>query len=300
MKFLTILAAASMLGACGTASQNWNPSEVGALPDHGDQFHQALHRNYVKLAQWEKDEDHWNATSYYDVKARQAAAGKNVQPTGLDERSISAAHIGELTDARGKLMNLLAAGGARLAPEHTAYTQAMFDCWTEEQEEGHQPDDIAFCRNGFMSSLAQASSVVYAAAPAPQVAAAAPRMPAPEPRMAAPSPRAAPIAVYTVYFDHDSSKLDAAAMTLNQGIVDKILADKTKTVMVNGYTDRSGDRDYNRKLAERRAATVVEMLEKSGIRSAINFESFGEDRLEVETADNVREKRNRRVVVTLE
>jgi outer membrane protein OmpA-like peptidoglycan-associated protein len=288
-----ILAAASMLGACGTASQNWNPSEVGALPDQGDKFHQNLHRNYVTLAQWEKDEDHWNATSYYDQKGRQAAAGGNVQPTGMDERSISAAHVGELTEARGKLMHLLASGGARLAPEHTAYTQAMFDCWMEEQEEGHQPNDIAFCRNGFMSSLARASSVVYAAAPAPQVAAA-------PPHMAAPSAPTAPIAVYTVYFDHDSSKLDATAMTLNQEIVDKILADKTKTVMVNGYTDRSGDREYNRKLAERRAAAVVALLEKSGIKSAINFESFGEDRLAVDTADNVRERRNRRVVVTLE
>ncbi len=55
----------------------------------------------------------------------------------------------------------------------------------------------------------------------------------------------------------DAAVLDEAAATLkaNPGV----------TVDVNGYTDAIGSVEYNQKLSERRAASVVRYLVKAGI-----------------------------------
>ena len=189
-------------------------------------------------------------------------------------------------------MRVLNAGGATRAPEQSARAQTQFDCWMQEQEENYQPEDIAACRAGFLSAMDQASSIVFAAIMPP---------PAPSPKVAAkPEPaKVLEIATYTIYFDHDRSDLNSTAMSMNDEIAKRIKSSEATSVTVNGYTDRSGDCEYNRLLAERRAATVSAALEQTGIKPMVGSQSFGEDRSAVQTADNVREMLNRRVIVTL-
>jgi outer membrane protein OmpA-like peptidoglycan-associated protein len=86
---------------------------------------------------------------------------------------------------------------------------------------------------------------------------------------------------------------------MKNAISDRIKETLATTVTVRGYTDRSGSRDYNRLLAERRAAAVAEAIKDTGIKPEIDSVSFGEDRPAVQTADGVREWENRRVTVTL-
>ncbi len=117
-----------------------------------------------------------------------------------------------------------------------------------------------------------------------------------------PVPVPAPIhdvAVFTFHFAHNSSVLDSKSLAMKNGISARIKETEATSVMVNGYTDRSGDREYNRLLALRRAAAVSDALDATGIKPVIDTISYGEDRLAVQTADNVREWQNRRVVVTL-
>lgn len=289
IKYLSVVAVASILGACAApASKDLNVSEVSALPSQGNSFQKALHRDYAALAQTEIVESHFEATTYYNTKARLAAANGNVRPTSMDERVIPAARVNELTKGHASLMKVLNAGGATKAPLPTARAQTQFDCWMEESEENFQPDDIALCRAGFISALDEASAIVFAAAkPAPKVAA----VPAPKPLV--------DITSYTIYFDHNSSKLNPAAMAINNEIIAEIKRSKATSVTVNGYTDRSGTNEYNRALAERRTGTVTDAINSAGIEPTIGYESFGENRTAVETADNVREWHNRRVVVTL-
>jgi OOP family OmpA-OmpF porin len=288
--YLSLFALTSLLGACAGDSAKMNTAEVRNLPQSGSEFQQNLHSNYAALGKVELDESHQNAESYYNTKARQAAAGANVQPTRLEERTIPGANVAELSDARSKLMNVIGAGGPQKAPVQTARAQTMFDCWMEEQEENFQPADIALCRDGFHAALDQAATIVYAAAPAP--ARVAERTP--------PPPPAPETTIYTVYFNHNSDELDEKALAQNREIVERIKSTGIKTVMVNGYADRSGDREYNRKLAERRAAVVAEALAATGISPVVGTESFGEDRLAVQTLDDVREWQNRRVVITVQ
>ena len=293
LKYLPVIAVATVLGACATpALYDLNTSKVRALPQMGSDFHKALHHDYVVLAQTEIDEGHRDATTYYNQKSRQASAGMTVLPTGMDERSIPTAYVAELTEARATLIRVLDAGGPVRATAATSRAQTQFDCWMEEREENDQPKDIAQCRDGFLSAIDDASKVVFAAA-----------QPMPAPKMAentAPVPaKLLQVATYTIYFDHNSSELNNSAMDLKKEIAARIKSTQATSVTVNGYTDRSGEREYNRLLAERRAATVAAALEETGIKPMVGSQSFGEDRSAVQTADDVREWYNRRVVVTL-
>ncbi len=296
IKYLPVIAVAALLGGCAFNSPDLNVAEVRALPQTGNDFQKALHHDYVEQAQFAKDEVDAGSTKYYNSKARQAAANLTVLPTRMDERSIPSANVGELTDARAKLMRVLAAGGGARAAKPTARAQTQFDCWMEEQAENFQPKDIALCRAGFLSAMDEASAIVFAAVkpmPEPKVA----EIPAPA---AAPAPSATiEVAAFTIYFDHNSSALNAAAATMNGDIADRIKETQATSVTVNGYTDRSGEREYNRLLAERRAATVADALKATGIKPTVGSQSYGEDRSAVETGDDVREWHNRRVVVTL-
>ncbi len=143
IKHLPIIAVASLLGACTMPGpvRDLDVAEVRALPQMGTDFQKALHHDYVALAQLEIDEKHPGATSYYDTKAREAAAGGKVMPTSMGDRTIPDENVQELSEARTNLMRILDAGGASRATEPSARAQTQFDCWMEEQEENFQPED---------------------------------------------------------------------------------------------------------------------------------------------------------------
>ena len=291
IRFLPVIAVASILGACASPTPyDLNTSQVRALSDSGNDFQKALHVDYVNEAQIAFDETDRGSTTYYNTKARQAAAGYVVLPTAMSERSIPADRVAELTQARANLMRVIDGGGGMKAPYDTSRAQTQFDCWMEVQAENFQPDDILQCKNRFLAALDKASTLTFAAAePAPA------RMPA----MAAAAPAPKPT-VYTVYFDHNQTQLTEAATTMNALIVKHIKDAKSSKVTVNGYADRSGDRDYNDNLARQRATVVANALEATGITPIVGENSFGEDNNAVQTSDGVRESLNRRVTVTVQ
>jgi outer membrane protein OmpA-like peptidoglycan-associated protein len=70
------------------------------------------------------------------------------------------------------------------------------------------------------------------------------------------------------------------------------------SVIIQGHTDTTGTPEYNRKLSRRRANNVAQVVESSGIsRDKIIIQAMGESELKVQTADNVENESNRRVVV---
>ena len=92
-----------------------------------------------------------------------------------------------------------------------------------------------------------------------------PKVAAPAPPPPAPPPAKEKLVLRGVNFDFakynirpgDAAVLDEAAATLK--------ANPSVTVDVNGYTDAIGSVEYNQKLSERRAASVVRYLVKAGI-----------------------------------
>jgi len=96
------------------------------------------------------------------------------------------------------------------------------------------------------------------------------------------------------------ARLPAGADAVLSAIVAEAEARPAYDVVVVGFADTVGDSAVNRRLGSRRAAVVRDRLARAGLRAnLIAVASEGETMLAVETADNVNEERNRRVVVTV-
>ena len=86
---------------------------------------------------------------------------------------------------------------------------------------------------------------------------------------------------------------------LQQGLAAAKAGGQSRITVV-GHTDTSGSAEYNLKLSERRAGVVKDTMVQMGARpEAIQVSGVGETDLAVQTADGVKEARNRRAVITL-
>ena len=270
LKWLAVLALSSALAACASDIQRARTAEGTGSP-----FTRALTQEYKDFSTFEADEMYdWPNARHFARKSLLAAQGETVQPEDLGNWSLPADHLDELTAARAKLVGLLDAGARDRVPEAAARAQVRYDCWVEQQEENHQPDHIAACRDQFFESLAQ----VEAAAPA----AAAPAAIQPE--------------TYVVYFDWNKFNIKPEAAQVLDKVIAAAKASGTASISDTGYADRSGTEDYNLKLSLKRADAVRDYLIKGGIAAdRITVSGRGEADPAVPTADGVKEPRNRRV-----
>jgi OmpA-OmpF porin, OOP family len=277
LKVLGALAAAAMLVGCTSDIEQIRNTTEGT----GSAFTQALTQEYRDFALFEADEMYdWPDAGYFARKGLAAANGEVVLPEELGNWDLPADKTDEMSAAREKLIGLLDAGGRDRAPEIAARAQAKFDCWVEQQEENHQPDHIAACRDDFFAALAE---LEQAMGPAPQPAMPAPAMPE----------------TFLVYFDWDRADINADA----QAVLDEVLAAVAAgtPISVTGHADRSGPDDYNMSLSLRRADAVREALISGGVAAdAITVSGRGEEEPAVPTADGVREEANRRVEIILQ
>jgi len=120
-----------------------------------------------------------------------------------------------------------------------------------------------------------------------------------QPQMASPPPATQLKQLYVVYFNTGQSDLspDAqatvaqAAATFRQG---------GTAVAVRGHTDTVGNPEANLQLSLRRSASVKDALQRNGVpAAAIRSGGLGEQDLPVPTADQVPERLNRSVHITV-
>lgn len=71
-----------------------------------------------------------------------------------------------------------------------------------------------------------------------------------------------PAEIPSVYFDYDSYQLDEAAIIAISKAAMRMLADSTLIMEVRGYTDFSGNENYNLRLSQKRAERVKKELVK--------------------------------------
>jgi outer membrane protein OmpA-like peptidoglycan-associated protein len=182
------------------------------------------------------------------------------------------------------LVTALDASGRTKLPDEAARAQVMFDCWVEEQAENLQPDDIAFCRGGFLEAIAL---VEEALKPMAMAAAAMP----PEAVMLDPKS-------WVVYFDFDKSDLSSQALATIADAAAYAASSSESLVVVEGHTDLAGSSDYNDGLAAERAEVVAGELRNKGVpKNDVAVSSFGQELPAVATADGVAEPLNRRVEI---
>ena len=281
LRLAAVAGIAAILGACAGVELEG----VQGLDPQGSEFNQQLYAGYIELSSNELAENDYRDSDYFALKAAVAARGDDVRPTALEERRIPADKVEELANARNRLMAMLVGSGKGKAPIVAARAQLSFDCWMQEQEEGHQPSNIAECRNAFYGSVVAAEVAMR------------PPPPEPEPE---PEPEPSYVTYYVVFFEFDSSDLSGAAMQT----LDEAAATATEMrpykILIRGHTDRAGPDAYNLKLSEQRALSVASYLIENGAgRFVIHAEGLGESEPIAKTSDNVADGRNRRAEISL-
>ena len=286
LRFAAVVGLAALLGAC----QGMELEGVQGLDPQGSEFNTQLYAGYIELSSGERAEYDYRDSDVFAMKAAVAARGDDVRPSAVEDRRIAADKVEELSKARARLLAMLYGGGKNKAPISAARAQLSFDCWMQEQEEGHQPGDIADCRNAFYGSVVAAEVALRPAPP-----------PAPEPAPAPePEPEPSYVTYYVVFFEFDSSELsNAAKQTLDEAAA-TALEMRPYKVLIRGHTDRAGPDAYNLKLSETRALSVASYLIENGAgRFVIHAEGLGESEPIAKTSDNVRDGRNRRSEISL-
>jgi outer membrane protein OmpA-like peptidoglycan-associated protein len=92
----------------------------------------------------------------------------------------------------------------------------------------------------------------------------------------------------------EAPKLDASLTKINDLITKNKDLGKI-TLYVAGHTDTVGTAEHNLQLSRRRAKAIASWFRGHGLKSPIQFEGVGKAGLAVKTADQVDERRNRRV-----
>jgi OOP family OmpA-OmpF porin len=279
MKLLKLVGVLGTLGILAGCSSDIEKMRTVEAVD-GTAFTKALTEEYRQLTVFEADDQgDWVDAGYFARKGLAAAAGDVVLPEELGIWDLPPETVVELSDARGRLMHAMDNGARDSNPELAAKAQARFDCWVEQQEENHQPEDIARCKDEFLAAMEELEGK-----PAMVETVTEPR-------------------TYVVLFDWDKSDIRPDG----QAVIDEVLADATAqgidTVVISatGHTDLSGSEDYNMALSLRRADAVREALIAGGIPAeAITVAGRGESEPAVPTADGVREQANRRVEIFLQ
>ncbi|WP_421707651.1 OmpA family protein [Algihabitans sp.] len=280
MKVVGAFAALGMLAGCASFSDINDVDAVRGMDAMGGTpFNQALFSEYKELTLFEADQMYdWPDAGLFSRKAMAAANNDVVLPEELGNWDLPDDSIGELTEARARLVSALDATGRVQAPIEAAHAQGRFDCWVEQQEENHQPDHIAACREGFYAAMAALEAAMQGE-PAP--------MGAPEP--------------YIVFFSFDSAQIDAGGMNI---VDDAVAAAQQMGIIdfsVTGHADRAGSEAYNLALSLRRANAVRDALVARGILSQnISVAGRGEAEPAVPTPDGVREPANRRVEIVIQ
>lgn len=332
------LAFSALLLVSGCAFGPYDVDDLATLPPPTSSFDAALSRGYVALGDLERAEYDWRDTARFYRRAIAAAAGERVEPEALDERDLTSGDRQTLSAARERLNRALREGARALTPVAAAQAQAGFDCWMQEQEEGHQPEDIAACRTSFEAAMTAVEAglggivVVLLADAGGHVGAVdlqndrgAVTLDSLRASAIVAGPGATPDAVgalgerdvreifggalgaeppapvtMRLYFETGTDVLTPESKAELPKILDLIRRWVVPGVEIAGHTDRVGASGVNDLLALQRAEVVQRMVLALGVQPGlIRVDSFGERDPVVPTADGVDEPRNRRVEITV-
>lgn len=297
MKSLRILILTSAVVALSGCSAFDSYSEVDALNNaqpKGSPFTQALTAEYREYANTQLKEmfDYPDAL-HFARKGLAAAAGETVLPEPVSDWNLEEKHIQELSAARGRLIVAYDLGARETSPALAAKAQAKFDCWIEEQEENWRNDASIGCKNAFQTAMTELESTLQAGP------ASAPVEPIANYGVDPNAPMAAEDAMYLVFFNWDSSEIGNGALNVLDAVGQEVSKNPPAGLNVVGHADTSGAKDYNQRLALKRADVVRDALVQRGVdASLIMVDAKGEDELMVPTPDDVREPANRRVNIS--
>jgi peptidoglycan-associated lipoprotein len=105
---------------------------------------------------------------------------------------------------------------------------------------------------------------------------------------------------YTVYFKSGTSQLTPDSVAIYKKMLAEVGKRPGVDATIAGHADRTASQKQNERIALKRAYKVRDDLVKAGVPiERLEIDSYGETRPAVPTADEVPERRNRRVEITV-
>jgi OOP family OmpA-OmpF porin len=222
----------------------------------------------------------------YAQKALAAGRGDEVLPEPAPDGDADAENV------RLELLRDLDEGREK-APDDAARAQADYDCWVMNRRVPSLTSASQACRRAVTASLAKLEH--GGNPPSPPTASVAP--PTTATVAPPPPPPAAASVQFTVSFGYRSAQISPDEMANIAQAIAAARSGRQSHINVVGHTDAAED---NRALSIRRADAVEKALVQQGARAdAITVSGVGKDDPAVQTADHVKEPKNRRVVISL-
>jgi len=203
------------LSACSTFSANQEVEDLTMADAVGSPFTQQLTSEYRAFSDFELDNEKDYADAlHFSRKGLSSAKGVNVMPEPVHDWDLTSTDIIELSEAYARLISAFDRGAREVLPGKSAIAQARYDCWIEEQEEvANGMTSNVPCKADFLAAMAEVeASLPNEVAPTPVAAEA---FPAPVTALDSNEPLNIAEAMYLVFFDFDSSTLNAEHTTLN-------------------------------------------------------------------------------------
>jgi len=266
-RILAVLIAFGLLAGCAGHIAKHPNAESQGTP-----FTQALAQEYKALAAHERDQGDAKGGAHFERKALVAAVGTIVpleDPANYAlgdaagnaasiQRSFSADPLGDVRD---------------VMPAAAAKARVKFDCWVYESGKGAR-EEAAACRKEMIAAWDALLKYDLRGVIAEDGG------------------------DLTVYFNFDKATLTYAGQQVVNQMLWEARMFMPSSVAVIGYTDSAGSANYNLALGLRRANQVRDALIAGGIpASIITVASKGISDPALDTGPNVREARNRRVVI---
>ena len=257
------------LGACTTALP---PEKTEAL---GMPFNEELKSRYLELAASRRESLDWDYFHFRE-KAESSLLGDVVRPDEVEAHDICVPWQPEALSARERLVGLLEDGGRFQTPSVAAEAQVDFDCWLDElQAQSEATNDCAGV--GGVSPSSQCKDRLMAALDLIESDVIDENTP------------------YAVFFASGSTEIDPEGMDVVAKVQRSAQLLQPDRILITGYTDRHGNAEDNKRLAEERARRVAKALIQKGVpASSITVDAWGE------TVGRENFDENRRVEITFD
>jgi OmpA-OmpF porin, OOP family len=280
IRLCTALLLLCTLAACSGGSLQ----QLRDVKPEGDAFQNALSQHYLMLAEEEQKAGRTANATLFAEKGLSSAEGQTVFAESVREGVDYHDHKAALTDARSTLDTLFLTNIKTTYPKEAAEAQTLYECWIGRASVNAPSDATNRCKQEFFNRVQWLRDALQNASDT------------------ASSGKKTTADSYLVFFDWDKAALNMTALKNFRQISEEIIAlDKRTGLAINGHTDTSGAAEYNMTLSEKRANTVKELLATYGVpKETMTTFAFGETDLDVPTADNVREPKNRRVEIFIE
>lgn len=237
---------------------------------------------YFSTMQLEAQDWDIQDSNYLQWGGVNALDGGVIAPRDWTQVKVVSASPQELDAAFKRLNYAISSGAVNTMPVEFSHALVAYDCWVGQQKaEPNASHNTTRCRDQYM----------YYAQYLPE-----------------PVPPTKQITVVTdvpmvmkelhkVYFAWDKYDLSADAKAKLDSARDTLIDAGKGKLVIGGYTDASGSREYNQELSRKRAQAVADYLRLNPGEYEIDVNAYGEDQLQVQTADGVREQANRVAIV---